>query len=61
MGLKYYYNRKWSFAIKQFEKSLKLEKNKEINPSKIYIKRANKYKISEPADDWEGITILSQK
>jgi len=61
LGLKFYYERNWEDAIKEFEKSLILEYNDKINPSKIYIERAKKYKKSEPTNDWEGITILSQK
>ena len=60
-GLKYFYNRDWEKAIKEFERSVELESNPMINPSKIFIERAKKYKTSEPDDNWEGITILSQK
>ena len=61
LGLKFYYERNWDDAIKEFEKSLTLEYNHKVNPSKIYIERAKKYKKDEPFDDWKGITILNQK
>ena len=63
-GLKEYYNRNWESAINNFQISDKYEKNQldgRINPSKLYIQRANIYKDDEPDSSWCGITNLKQK
>ena len=63
-GLKEYYNRNWENAINNFLISEKYEINKLdglINPSRLYIERARKYKKNEPDGNWKGITNLKQK
>ena len=63
-GLKEYYNRNWETAINNFQISDKYEKNQldgKINPSRLYIQRAQIYKNNEPDSNWRGITNLKQK
>ena len=63
-GLKYFYNRNWDLAIDKFKISLNYEtKNysKHINPSKLFIERAEFYKLNPPLEDWDGSTILTKK
>ena len=63
-GLNLYYNQKWDEAIKQFSNSIKYETNndeKDINPSKIYIKRAEEFKIFPPRKGWRGAFVLKDK
>jgi len=63
-GLSFYYNQKWDEAIKQFSNSIKYETNneeKDINPSKIYIKRAEEFKMFPPRVGWRGAFVLKDK
>jgi len=63
-GLKHFYNKQWDMAIDKFKKSLKYETkyySEHINPSKVFIERAEFYKSNPPEDDWDGSTILTKK
>jgi len=63
-GLAYYYNKKWDKAIDKFKISLKYETkhySKHINPSKVFLERAEFYKLNPPIDDWDGVTVLTKK
>lgn len=55
-GLKYYKDRDWDKAIKEFEKFLKISKHDE--PSKLYIKRCKHYKDNPPGNNWDGVFKL---
>ena len=63
-GLQLYYNQQWDDAIKEFSISINYETNneeKDINPSKIFIKRAEEFKIFPPRKGWRGAFVLNDK
>ena len=63
-GLTHYYNKNWDQAIDKFKISLKYETkyySEHINPSKVFIERAEFYKLNPPDENWNGITVLTQK
>ena len=63
-GLDYYYDQKWDEAIQHFEISKKFETNSEknhINPSRVFIKRAEEFKQFPPRKGWRGAFVLSSK
>ena len=63
-GLDYYYAQNWDNAIKEFLISNKFETNngeKDINPSRIFIKRAEEFKKYPPRKGWRGAFILTDK
>ena len=63
-GLKFYYKMDWDNAIYEFEKSSNFETNnseKDINPSRIFIKRAEEFKNFPPRKGWRGAFVLSDK
>ena len=63
-GLNFYYDQEWDKAIKKFSESIKYETNigeKDINPSKIYIKRSEEFKMYPPRKGWRGAFVLKDK
>ena len=63
-GLEKYYNQEWDEAIKFFNQSLKLEKYdvaNYINPSQVFIDRAEEFKKYPPRTGWRGAFILTSK
>lgn len=59
LGLTAYKQRKWDEAIRSFDQALKIDAND--GPSDVYLKRAKQYKESPPADDWDGVFIMTTK
>jgi len=57
-AIEYYRNRDWERAANFFKEILKL---KEDNPSKIFLKRLELYKVSPPPEDWDGTYNLTEK
>lgn len=53
-GLKFYLDKKWDKAIKEFEK---------VNDfaSKEFVKRCKEFKKNPPAKDWDGVWIMKSK
>ena len=63
-GLELYYEQKWDDAIEYFNKSEKFETNtnkNDINPSRVFIKRAEEFKQFSPRRGWRGAFVLSTK
>jgi adenylate cyclase len=58
-GLKSYQSREWTEAKRYFENVLKI--SPEDGPSKIYLKRCEKFILEPPAKDWDGVFNLSSK
>ena len=58
--MSYYNEYDWEQAIKIFEKSNRLEVNKEHNPSMLFINRCQKF-IKNPPSNWNGIFKLESK
>ena len=59
LGLTAYKQMKWDDAIHAFEKALSIDPND--GPSKLYLGRSKDYKISPPADDWDGVFTMTTK
>lgn len=57
-AIEYYRNRDWERATNFFKEITKL---KEDNPSKIFLKRLELYKVSPPPEDWDGTYNLTEK
>lgn len=67
-GIEFYKAQKWDHALSMFKETLELEyrrypdlQGKKTNPSEIYIKRCEEYKITPPPADWDGVYTLSSK
>ena len=63
-GLDYYYKMDWVNAVNEFKKSSNFEINngeKDINPSRIFIKRTEEFKSYPPRSGWRGAFILNDK
>jgi adenylate cyclase len=58
-GLEAYRGRHWAEARESFERSLELNPNDA--PSKLYIERCNHLAESPPADDWDGVWVMTSK
>lgn len=59
LGLAAYKQRKWDDAIRSFEMALKLFPND--GPSELYLERAQKFKLTPPPDDWDGVYVMTTK
>ncbi|MDO8539372.1 MAG: adenylate/guanylate cyclase domain-containing protein [Opitutaceae bacterium] len=67
-GLAKYYAREWDAAIALFSQSAELEPNQpgktpgvKTNPSHVYTSIAEDYKISPPAEGWDGVYVMKEK
>ena len=58
-GIAAYRNQKWMDAADIFSYCLKLFP--EDKPSEIYYKRCFEYKQNPPGNDWDGVTIMTEK
>ncbi len=58
-GVAAYRNRKWTDAADIFKYCLKLFPDDK--PSQIYYERCFAYKANPPADDWDGVTTMTEK
>ena len=58
-GLAAYKQRKWDDAISNFEMALKVVPDD--GPSELYLERAKAFKVTPPADDWDGVTTMTTK
>ena len=54
-----YRQRKWSEAIREFERALAVRP--QDRPAKIYIERARIYASSPPPADWNGVFVMKTK
>ena len=59
LGLAAYKQRKWDDAIKAFDMALKIDPAD--GPSKLYLDRSTNYRESPPADDWDGVFVMTTK
>ena len=59
--INFYYNKEWEHAIEKFCKSINLEKNNKLNPSKIFLQRSKQFKKNPPDNNWKGEYILTEK
>lgn len=67
-GLVKHYARDWDGAITLFKKSAMLEPNQpgvtpgvSSNPSLVYIKITEHYKVEPPSSDWDGVYVMTEK
>jgi adenylate cyclase len=67
-GLERYYARDWDGAIAFFKQSLVHEPNQpgktpgvSKNPSLVYIDITEGYKDEPPAEDWDGVYVMTEK
>jgi adenylate cyclase len=58
-GLDAYKQRKWDEAITAFNEVLKIRP--EDGPSTLYIERSIAFKETPPADDWDGVYVMTEK
>lgn len=58
-GIKCYKTRNWDDAIDCFDKCLKLVHVD--TPSEEYRRRCIEYKFNQPSDDWDGVTVMTEK
>ena len=59
LGLNAYKLRKWDEAISLFSDALKVDP--QDGPSKLYLDRAQNYKMTPPPDDWDGVFVMTTK
>jgi len=67
-GLDRYYGRDWEGAVAMFRRSEALEANgagrapgSENNPSLVYIRIAEDYRLAPPPADWDGVYHMKEK
>lgn len=67
-GIELYKAQKWDEALLIFKETLELEyqrfpdlKGVKTNPSEIYIKRCEDYKVLPPPPEWDGVFTLTSK
>jgi adenylate cyclase len=58
-GIEFYKSRSWDDAIDSFEKCLKLVHVDA--PSEEYKRRCIEYKFNQPAEGWDGVTVMTEK
>ena len=58
-GLKAYQERKWDEGISYFQSALTYIPNDAV--CQLYIERMNLFKLHPPAEDWDGVFVLSSK
>jgi len=58
-GIAHYRSQEWEFAISCFNECLSLHPGDE--PSRLFLGRAEQYKIAPPGDDWDGVWTMSEK
>jgi adenylate cyclase len=58
-GLEAYKKRAWKSAIDQFNQALAIRRDDIV--SNIYIQRSTLFMDSPPADDWNGVFIMTKK
>jgi tetratricopeptide (TPR) repeat protein len=59
LGLAAYKQRKWDEAIRAFEKALNI--NPSDGPSTEYLKRSLTFKENPPAENWDGVFVMTTK
>jgi tetratricopeptide (TPR) repeat protein len=59
LGLAAYKQRKWDEAIRAFEKALSI--NPGDGPSELYLQRSRSFKESPPAENWDGVFVMTTK
>ena len=57
-GLSYYRKRKWHYAKKYFSENV--EKYNDA-PSKVFLKRIERYQASPPKREWKGVFVMTGK
>ena len=57
-GLSYYRKRKWQHAKKYFSKNAKKYNDA---PSKVFLKRIERYQVSPPKQEWKGVFVMTGK
>ncbi len=67
-GIDQYLNQNWDKALELFDKSAKLEPNQPdekmgitTNPSLVMIERCHTMKANPPAENWDGIYVMTSK
>lgn len=58
-GLELYKKREWDAALACFRRVLELVPDD--GPSRLYIDRIESYKLNPPADDWDGVFVMTTK
>ena len=58
-GLEAYKKRAWKSAIEQFQQALQIRRDDVV--SNIYIQRSTLFLDSPPADDWNGVFVMTKK
>ncbi|MFH1760222.1 MAG: adenylate/guanylate cyclase domain-containing protein, partial [bacterium] len=58
-GIYLYREQKWDKAIETFNKVLGIWADDE--PSKVYIRRCQNFKINPPPHDWDGVFVMTTK
>ncbi len=59
LGLAAYKQRKWDEAIRAFEKALSI--NPSDGPSELYLQRSRSFKENPPAENWDGVFVMTTK
>lgn len=59
-GMQDYFKQEWDLAIEYFERALPLEAHAK-NPSQIFIERCKLMKVDPPAEDWDGVFVMTSK
>ncbi len=59
LGLAAYKQRKWDEAMRAFEKALNINPND--GPSELYLQRSRAFKENPPADNWDGVFVMTTK
>ncbi|WP_038081090.1 adenylate/guanylate cyclase domain-containing protein [Treponema socranskii] len=57
-GLSYYRKRKWQHAKKYFSENAKKYNDA---PSKVFLKRIERYQVSPPKQEWKGVFVMTGK
>jgi adenylate cyclase len=58
-GMEAYKKRAWKSAIEQFQQALQIRRDDVV--SNIYIQRSMMYMDAPPADDWNGVFVMTKK
>lgn len=58
-GLNLYRQKQWDESIAYMEQAFSLDNDCRV--AKIYVERANLYKIAPPPEEWNGVFIMTTK
>jgi adenylate cyclase len=59
LGLAAYKQKKWDEAIRAFEKALNIQPDD--GPSELYLQRSRAFKEAPPAENWDGVFVMTTK